>query len=291
MNSPGACRFLVATVLWTMLLLHGLSSYVGAQAPVHASLEEYKIGPKDLLEIRVFGLDELNSTVRVSQSGSITLPLLGEVVVAGMTKQILESRLSAMLEEKYLKNAQVTVFIKEYQSQRVAVIGAVKNPGTYELLGRQTVLQMISQAGGLTDLAGGELFILRESKSGLSAHLDINLDELMIEGNPRLNVPLYPNDVMNIPIDRIIHIYVFGEVTKPGALEVRKSKKLTLLQAIAQAGGTTDRASKSKVTVKKIDKSGHEVKFTVNIDDILQGKKPDIPMDDGYVVYVPESLF
>jgi len=111
---------------------------------------EYKIGPKDLLDISVFGLNDLNRTVRVSEDGTITLPLLGEVKVEGLTKTGLEKKLSELLEEKYLHNPQVTVFIREYQSTRVSVLGAVNNPGLYDLLGRETLMQIISQAGGLT---------------------------------------------------------------------------------------------------------------------------------------------
>ena len=101
---------------------------------------DYRIGPKDLLDISVFGLDELSKTVRVSEDGRISLPLVGEVEVEGITKAALEKKLSQLLEEKYLQDPQVTVFISEYQSKRVSVLGAVRNPGPYELLGRQTLL-------------------------------------------------------------------------------------------------------------------------------------------------------
>jgi len=273
------------------LLLVACLFPLDAQTRATPFFEEYQVGAKDLLEIKVFGLDELNITTRVSEDGSITLPLLGKVAVEGLTKEGLEKRLAGLLEEKYLKNAQVTVFIREYQSRRVAVVGAVKTPGTYELLGRQTLIQILSQAGGLDGNAGSELFVLRQSTSGVSAQLDVDLEELMVEGNPRLNIPLYPNDVINVPVDKIIHVYVFGEVKTPGALEVKKSKNFTLLQAIAQAGGTTSRASKSHVTIKRKDELGREIKDTVNLNDILKGKRPDVPMADGYVVFVPESIF
>ena len=118
-----------------------------------AFVKEYRIGPKDLLEIAVFELPELNQTARVSEDGSISMPLLGKVVIEGLTKEELQQRLAGLLEEKYLKKARVTVFIKEYQSQRVSVIGAVGKPGMYELIGRVSLLEMISQAGGLTDRA------------------------------------------------------------------------------------------------------------------------------------------
>jgi polysaccharide export outer membrane protein len=252
---------------------------------------EYKIGPRDLLEIKVFELPELNQTIRVSEDGSITLPLLGSVKIGGLTKDGVERTLAELLETKWLKNARVSVFIREYQSKRVAIIGAVEKPGMYELVGRQTLLQMISQAGGFKENAANELFVLREGEDGITASISIDLDDLIINGNQRLNIPLQANDVINVPVDRIINIYVFGQVRNPGALQVKMSKKITLLQAVAQAGGLTDGASKRGVTIKRKDKSGKEIKIKVNLRDIIKGKKPDIELKEGDVVYVRESIF
>jgi len=255
-------------------------------------VKEYKVGPKDLLEITVFELPELNQTVRVSEDGSITIPLLGSVAIEGLTKDELEKKLAGLLEEKYLKKARVSVFIREYQSKRVAVIGAVGKPGMYELIGRITLLQMISQAGGLTDRAASELFILRETQNGVKTKLTIDLNELTINGNQDLNYILQPNDVISIPIDELINIFVFGAVRNPGALQVKLSKKITVLQAIAQAGGTAEGASKSGIVIKRKDKkTGRELKIKVNLNDIIKGKKPDIALLEGDVVYVPESIF
>jgi len=255
-------------------------------------VKEYKIGPKDLLEINVFELPELNQTVRVTEDGSITIPLVGNVKIEGLTKDEVERKLAKLLEQKYLKKARVSVFIKEYQSKRVAVIGAVEHPGMYELVGRLTLLQMISKAGGFTEKASNKLFVLREGRNGVSATICIDLEDLLINGNQKLNIPLQPNDVINVPVDKIINVYVFGEVNKPGALVVKMSKGITLLQAIAQAGGTADGASKSGIVIKRRDKkTGREIKIKVNLKDIIKGKKPDIVLQEGDVVYVPEKIF
>jgi polysaccharide export outer membrane protein len=252
---------------------------------------DYRIGPKDLLDISVFGLDELTKTVRVSEDGKISLPLIGEVEVEGITKVDLEKKLSQLLEEKYLQNAQVTVFISEYQSKRVSVLGAVRNPGPYELLGRQTLLQIISQAGGITIESGKEIIVIREVEDGVSTALKISIDDLFLEGDARLNIPLQPNDIVNIPIDRIVNIYVFGQVRRPGALGVRRSNIPTLLQAIGQAGGFSERASKRKVLIKRIDDDGKEIKIKVNVKSIIKGKRKDIQLLENDVVIVPETIF
>lgn len=252
---------------------------------------DYRIGPKDLLDINVFGSEELNKTVRVSEDGKISLPLLGEVEVEGLTKAELEKKLSQLLEEKYLQNPQVTIFIREFQSKRVSVLGAVEEPGPYELLGRQTLLQLISQAGGLTKDAGDLIIVIRQVEGNKSTALKISIDGLMLKGDVSLNIPLEAGDIINIPVDKDVFIYVFGQVKRPGALEVKKSNIPTLLQAIAQAGGFSERASKGKVLIKRIDKDGEEQKIKVNVKDIMKGEKKDIRLLENDVIYVPETIF
>jgi polysaccharide export outer membrane protein len=253
-------------------------------------IREYIIGPRDLLEIKVFELPEFDQTVRVSEDGSITLPLIGNVQLGGLTKDKAEKKLSELLE-KYVKKAQVSIFIKEYQSSRVAIIGAVEKPGMYELVGRQTLLQMISQAGGFKDTAANEIYVLREGQDGTAASISIDLEDLMINGNQNLNIPIQANDVINVPVDKLINVYVFGEVRQPGALQVKMSNKITLLQAIAQAGGLSENATKRGVTIKRRDKSGQEINLSVNLNDIIKGKKKDIPLQEGDVVIVKQSIF
>jgi len=273
------------------LFLGFLVFMLSGQEQKEVFVEEYKIGPKDLLEINVFELPELNQTVRVTEDGSISIPLVGNVKIEGLTKDEVEKKLADLLEQKYLKKARVSVFIKEYQSKRVAVIGAVEDPGMYELVGRMTLLQMISKAGGFTEKASNELFVLREEESGAADTIRIDLEDLLINGNQELNIPLQANDVINVPVDKIINVYVFGEVNKPGALAVKTSKGITLLQAIAQAGGTAEGASKSGIIIKRKDKkTGREIKIKVNLKDIIKGKKPDIALQEGDVVYVPEKI-
>ena len=253
--------------------------------------EDYRVGAKDLLNINVFGLEELNKTVRVSEDGKISLPLLGEVEVKGLTKSELEKKLSRLLEEKYLQDPQVTIFIQEHKSRRVSVLGAVDEPGPYELLGRQTLLQLISEAGGLTEKAGDKIIVIRQLQDGTSTVFKISIDDLFLEGDASLNIPLQANDIVNIPVDKEVFIYVFGQVKTPGALKVKKSNILTLLQAIAQAGGFSERASKGKVLIKRIDKDGKEQRIKVNVKDIIKGKKKDIQLLEDDVVYVPETIF
>ena len=252
---------------------------------------DYKIGPKDLLEISVFGLDELNRTERVSEEGKITLPLLGEIDVEGLTKGEVEKKISKLLEEKYLQNPQVSVFIAEYQSKMVSVLGAVQTPGRLELLGRQTVMDILAKAGGLTSEAGNEIYVMRRRADGSNSSIKISIDELILNGKAELNIPLEADDVINIPIDKVVQIYVMGKVGNPGAFNVKRSMIPTLLRAIAQAGGFGERAAKGGVIIKRIKEDGSEEKIKVNVKDIIKGKKEDIQLKEGDVVVVPETIF
>jgi polysaccharide export outer membrane protein len=263
---------------------------LAAQQPLAA---EYRIGPKDLLEVTAMGVPEIDKfVVRVSEDGKITLPLLGEVDVNNLTRSEVERKLVASLGEKYLVNPQVTVFIKEYKSKQVSILGAVEKPGPYELLGRQTLLSIISQAGGMTRDAGNEIIVIRQLPDGTSTSLHISVDDLFFKGDAALNVPLEPGDIVTIPVDKVVVIYVFGQVKNPGALQVKKSNIPTLLQAIAQAGGFSDRASKGNVKIRRKDGAGKEIELTVNAKDILKGKiKKDVQLLENDTVYVPESLF
>jgi polysaccharide biosynthesis/export protein len=242
----------------------------------------YRIGPGDLLELKVFEVDQLSQTVRVTEDGTITLPLLGRVAVEGLTD---------LLQAKYVKNPQVTIFIKEYKNQQVAVIGAVEKAGSYELVGRKNLLQIISMAGGFSDNASNQIFILREGPDGATSTVPIDLKELLINGKQELNIPIMPNDVINVPVDREIRVFVMGRVTKPGAVTAKLSEGVTLFQAIANAGGLAEGARERAVSITRKGNAGKEQKFRINLKDIIKGKKKDFLLQEGDVVYVPGSFW
>jgi polysaccharide export outer membrane protein len=268
-----------------------LAAASGAASAAQASSAEYKIGPKDLLEISVLGVPEISKiVVRVSEEGRITLPLLGEAAVGNLTKFELEKKLAALAGEKIVLNPQVTVHILEYLSRRVSVIGAVEKPGPFELIGRQTVLSVLSEAGGLARDAGEEIVVIRQRPDGETTSIRIPVHGLFVQADPQLNVVLEPGDIVNVPVDKPVTIYVFGQVRNPGALQVKRSSLPTLTQAIAQAGGFTDRANRSKVQIRRKDASGKDIEITVNVRSILKGKIKDISLLVNDTIYVPESI-
>jgi len=260
---------------------------------------DYKIGPEDLLEISVFEVEKLNKTVRVSFQGEIGLPLLGTLKAKGLTARELEEKIRYLLAEKYLQDPHITVFVKEYHSQRISVIGAVKEPEVFEVTGQKTILDMLAMAGGLKDDAGNTLFLIRPSRSegktpeaaqdsegGGPRTFVINLEELLIEGDLTLNLPLMNGDVINIPVSD--KVFVGGEVWKPGGF-LLKGKKMTLSQAVVLAGGVKPQAKGSHTRIFRYSQTGtgREI-ITANIYDIQKGKREDIYLWNNDIVIVPK---
>ncbi len=279
------------TLTLTLTLSNRFLCSLSAQTnPATDQTYEYQIGAKDLLQISVFEVPELNITVRVSENGNINLPLLGEVKAEGLNRLELEKQIAARLEKNYLKNAEVTIFIKEFQSKKISIMGAVKEPGQKELIGRQSLLQVISMAGGLSGEASDTVVIFRQFKNGQSLSLTIKMDELLLKANPKYNIPVFPGDIINVPGSQFLDIYVFGQVKNPGAVRMKMgSDQVTLLRAIAQAGGFTDRARRGKVLVTRSEE-GREKKIYVDVKDILSGDRRDFALQAFDVVFVPESI-
>lgn len=146
----------------------------GAGAATTSGSVAYKVGPHDVLEITVFKVAELSRSVQVGDSGTVGLPLLGEVTVAGKTAREIENELAQKLKANYLQNPQVTVFVKEFNSQRVTIEGAVKKTGVYPLRGRTTLLQALSLAEGLDPSADNSVMVFRQTEKGRAgARFDI----------------------------------------------------------------------------------------------------------------------
>jgi polysaccharide export outer membrane protein len=259
---------------------------------------DYKIGPQDLLEISVFEVEKLNKTVRVSSQGNINLPLLGILRVKGLTAEELEKEIKSLLAEKYIQDPQINVLIKEFRNQRISVMGAVKNPGVFDVTGPKTILDVLSIAGGLRDDAGQLLFLIRppqleenpkEEKGADEKKPEtfvIDLEALLIEGNLSINFPLLHGDVINIPIAG--KVFVGGEVKSPGGF--MKAKKMTLSQAIVLAGGVKPEANGSETRIIRYSEKGTEKEIlTVNVYAIQKGRDEDPSLKENDIIIVPTS--
>jgi polysaccharide export outer membrane protein len=276
-----------------VLALAGAAGFAQAPLPVplpaRGTSSDAPIGGRDVLEIRVTQDPTLNTTVTVGDDGRITMPVVGKIDVSGLTPTQTEARIRQVLEARILTKADVSVTVLVAGSKPISVIGAVTHPGGINVTGNISLIQAITQAGGLAVGYGKTLYVLRTASNGLTDQIQIDIDDLMVNGNPDLNIPLTPNDVVNIPIDTPISIYVLGEVTRPGKVLFRRSETPTLLQAIASAGALTDRASAS-ITVKR-SLNGTETTIKADYKKILSGKQTDVRLLDNDVVWVRESVF
>ena len=273
-------------ILTTLLI--ALAAVAGAQELPLLSTDA-PIGPRDVIEVKVLEDATMSGRMTVGDDGNIVLNNVGKVYVAGMTAPAVEAKLKTLLEATFLAKATIAVQVVEFSSKPISVVGAVMRPGRISASGNTTLIQAITQAGGLTTGYGRELYVLRTGQNGLSEQLAIDIEGLMVAGNPDLNIPLAPNDLVNIPLDTAITIYVMGEVHKPGKALFRRSQTPTLLQAIADAGGQTDRAH-SEVIVKRMV-NGKEQTIKANYKRIIAGRQKDLILQDNDTVVVREAFF
>jgi polysaccharide export outer membrane protein len=256
-----------------------------------AGAGDYKLGPEDVIEVRVFELDQLNRTVRVSGDGKIELPLVGSIGVSGLTTNGVATQIADRLRDRYVQNPQVSIFITEFNSQKVSLLGAVATPATYPLSGQRRLLELLAEAGSLGSAAGSTLYVFRQTEDGRSARLTVPLNELLLQGDPRWNILLRSGDVISVPPEQAIAVTVLGAVNTPGVHKLPVGDGATLLKAIALAGGLNERASKGGIQIKRTEGDGSEKVLKADLGDILSGKKPDVLLREGDVVVVRESFF
>jgi polysaccharide export outer membrane protein len=259
-------------------------------APAPAAAADYTVGPRDLLEIRVLEIPELNVERRVSERGTIDLPMLGDFEVSGLSAAEVGDRLERMLTEKYVNRANVSVVVKDYSNKPVSILGAVQRPGSLNISGRWTLLEAITAAGGLNERAGKKIYVLRRADNGLSDTLEVPTQELFEMTDPMWNIPIFPSDIVNIPGKTSVMVVCLGEVKSPGTLQFDSGDRITLLTVIAKAGGLSDRAS-SAIRVKRRGPDGKDMELKFDYKRVLAGRDqdPDLRPDD--VVVVKESFF
>ncbi len=269
-----------------LVIALGLAAAANAQDLVNSS--DVRIGPRDVVDVKVVQDDKLDVTATVSDEGAITMPTVGKIVIAGMTQRQAEQRIQQVLESRVLNKADVTVQITQFGSKPISVVGAVTKPGNVGGT-NLTLIQAITEAGGLAPGYGKTLYVIRTGANGISEQIAVDIDDLMVAGNPDLNLPLAPNDVINVPVEVPLTVYVMGEVTHPGKVELPRTQNPSLLQAIAAAGGPTDRAGKTAKITR--NDSGKSKTVSANWKRIAEGDGKDVPLQDGDTIYIKESVF
>ena len=250
--------------------------------PATSRAEEYVVGDGDLLKITVYDNPDLTTEARVGGDGKITFPLIGDIEVRGLSVIETQKKIALLLGDGFIKNPQVSVFISEYKSKKVTALGEFAKPGLIELRGNATLMEVISNAGGLTPNAGETLIIRRRiltpgSKPNEDVSITVDLEKLLEMGNLSANVMVLDGDSIYVP--RAAFVYVTGEVRNPGAYKITKG--LTVLRAITLAGGFTQKAWKGRTTIIRNTDKGEKT---------IDAKMEELVMPED-VVSVPESFF
>jgi polysaccharide export outer membrane protein len=225
---------------------------------------DYVVGPQDVLTIMVWDQTDLSGKFAVEADGTFTFPLIGRLKAGGLTLREVEHALEQRLADGFFRNPQVSVAIEQYRSQRIFIVGEVRQPGTYPLTGGITLIEALARAGSTTAAAGGEALIVREP------------------ANAQTDKPLLPSQASDSDVTRVDikeSVYVFGQVKNPGAYVIQKDT--TVLQALSLAGGVTDRGSTTRIRVVRL-LAGEKVESKIKLNDIVH---------PGDTVLVPERFF
>ena len=269
--------FLISVALWMAVF------------PVFAQAEEdYLLGPEDVIEITVWGHPDLQRQVAVSLDGNISFPLIGDIKAAGKSVQELEKILAGKLADGYLVNPQVSVNVKEYKSQKVYIMGEVKNPGTYPVTKKNDLLSILSLAGSFTSGAGPEVMVVRpKNRKGEPITLEearlrqeniikINL-KAALDGDASQNISIHDGD--SIIVSKMPYFFVLGEVKNPGKYNLEQGT--TVLMGISMAGGLTPKSAEGRTHIVR-EVKGKKQEIRVKMDELVQ---------PGDTLVVPESFF
>ena len=269
---------LPSAVLCLILMLSG--------AALSATSETLLIGPGDLLHIQVVDTPELEQHPRVTDGGEVPLAGVGSVKVSGLTPSaaatVIQDRL---VSAHYMNHPQVLVSVDQYATQNISILGEVKAPGAYPIGTPRSILDVLALAGGLGAAADRNILIERHGDAAHPIHYNFSNDaDLAIAEQVLVN----PGDTVVVPKAGIV--YVLGEVNHPGGYAMANNEsKMTMLEALALAGGLTKTAKQGHARLIRKAADGTFTDRELSVGDLQTGKLPDIAMLPGDVLYVPFS--
>lgn len=274
-------RYLIQCLILVLTICSSALAQTPAPAPGAAPKPaEPVLGAGDVVRITVYQNPDLTvDNGRISESGQINFPLIGSVALGGLTVSAGEQKIAKALRDGgFVLRPQVTIQIGTIRSSVVSVLGMVTKPGRYpiELAGTK-VSEMVAQAGGVV-VGGGDIVTLAGTRNGKPIKLDIDLPAILQAGKNELDLPVENGDILFV--DRAPSAYIYGEVQKPGQFRVERG--MSLMQALAQAGGLTPRGTERGIKLHRRDASG-------NVAIIEPRMNEPVQRDD--VIYVKESLF
>ena len=263
---------------------------------VHAAVDDYHVGIGDVLKVEVLGEPDFSGSMEVNTNGAITLKLVGDVKVAGLTLSEIKDKLVDILGKDYLRNPKIKVEIVGYKSKKIVILGEVQKPGEYYLKhDNVSILDVISMSGGLSDKAADIAIIFRKNIKKETKNFDkieINIrDLLMGKSNPG-DILVLPGDIVNFPSKRedsaSYQVYIEGKVRSPGVYDYHKG--MTVFELCLKAGGFLPFSAENRAQIIR-QKDGKVIKIKVNIKKIKQGKIPDVELKPGDKVIIPGSWF
>lgn len=283
-----SARYGLCLLAWSAIAIGSvrLPAQAAADGPPSANTPDQSamtIGPGDLIDLSVYHVAELVLKVRVDSNGVVSLPLIGDLKLAGMTVRDAQLLIARELVERQLVNTpQVSLLIEEFATQGITVYGEVGTPGIYPLMGPHKLYDAISAAGGLTVKAGRTVTILHAGRRDREEVIDLS------DGAPleQTNVAISPGDT--VIVSKAGVVYVTGEVNKPGGFLMENNTSISLVKAIALGGGTTKLASLKHTIVIRKSSSGM-VEIEVSLDKIYHAKGTDFPLQPEDIVFVPLS--
>jgi polysaccharide export outer membrane protein len=278
----------------------GTQSQAGAPMPSEKAVSgDYLLGPGDILTIMIADSPELSGRYRVGENGQLNLPSISTPIQAGgLTATEVSKRIAEALKASdLLRDPVVNVFLEEYHSRNVTVLGAVAKPSVYPLERPTTIVEVLSLAGGLIPQSGNTLTLVRNSSrsEGVTSAptgdstVTIDLAKLMQGKDPSLNLEVRPGDVISVSPAPVI--YVVGAVTKPGGFVLQDpGSGVTVLQALAMAGGLQSVAARSRTLLIRRPAGGKERQdVPINLDKLMAGKMGDQYLEANDILFVPES--
>ena len=262
-----------------------INEHILASAHVSSDPSDYLLGAGDLLQISVFEAKELDSKVRVSSRGYITLPLLGPVQVKGLSAREAEQKIEDLYSERFIKDPHVGIFIEEHFSRRVTLMGQFKKPGTYDYLSKQRLLDVMAMGGGLGEKAGLVVQIRKSTGSpdGQSVFI-VDLDQLIKEGKSELNVKINAGDVLFVPEAGVF--FVDGAVRKPGSYYIKH--QTTVQEAFVEAGGLAPYADKNQALLVRYVENNKRQMIKL---DLSQPETLKLELKDRDVLIAEASVF
>jgi polysaccharide export outer membrane protein len=277
----------MATRLFVLSLCLLTLTLRAADAQESGQPTNYVVGPQDILTITSFDQEDLSGKYPVDSDGTFSFPLIGRVKAGGLTLRQLEEELKRRLKDGFFNDPQLSVGVEQYKSQKIHILGEVRNPGTYALTGDMSLIEAVARAGSSLPSASGEALIVRAKdgqrssgptlpNSGDTDVTTVDLKELQ-SGALSQNVPLKDGDTIFVP--RAESVYVFGQVKNPGAYPIQRTT--TVLQALSLAGGVTERGATGRIKIVRIEK-GTTVEVKVKLTDIVR---------PGDTIMVPERFF